>query len=176
MNKSNKSVGLLEVVVEAFREYYVNQPHHPIPIEEKGNDYWSETWFDFLKVQPFETFIPYIFSIGCLHLALWLTFKEKGNKPFFEIDEAAGQPMDWLDTAMEQPYFLNDYKHLNKEGCDLKSFIDHIYGTFKGCELDEVKQDGYWQDHYSYSQNQEKELFEYMGINTCHTSDTIPTV
>lgn len=176
MDKNSKVVAPLVLMVEAFYEYYINQPHHPIPQSEKDSSYWSEAWREFLKVQPFDTFIPYLFWSGCLHLSLWLTFKKEGNKPFHDIDKAAGYPMDWLDTALIQPYFVLKYEHLDKEGCDLKSFINHIYGTFDGCKLDETKQEGYWQDRYSYTQDQEKELFEYMAINTCDALDTIPTV
>lgn len=59
----------LQLILGAFSNYYESlkdEEHYAYPKRLKKENYWSDTWFDFMHVEPFETFLPYIFHTGLL--------------------------------------------------------------------------------------------------------------
>ena len=150
----------INTMKEAFKAFYVNQPHHALPKEDKNSDYWSEMWYQFGEVYSTSTFLPYLFSVGCLDLTLWEVFQKEGDIPFHKAVKLSGDLMDLSETLIYQPHWL-DYPNLEKDGANLEEFLE----TVQEKDLFSAERTmEYLQSNCLYSKEQAEGVFKYLGI------------
>jgi hypothetical protein len=162
----------LQLILDAFSKYYdslKDEEYYSYPKNQHREDYWSDTWFEFLHVEPFETFLPYIFHTGLLCRETWLCYKEYGNLPFSVLDKIAGggyedAVMDYQDTALTQPRWRGNrkFEHLIKTGATLQEFIASIKNEFESKYMVEAETRQYWKDYPCMQDKEIDTLFAYM--------------
>ena len=171
----------LQVIIMAFVSYYESlkgEEHYSLPKKLKGEDYWSDVWFDFKKVEEFETFLPYLFHTGLLGQELWNVYQEEGNLSFSTIDRIVENKyghaaMDWLDTGLDQPAWGGSkFANLRNEGASFEEFITSIQSMFEGDYLEKAKTKEYWWDYLNFSEDNIELLFSIMGIEPVITNET----
>jgi len=150
----------LATILKAFKNFYLAQDSELLllPKEDKTEGYWSDMWFDFKKVEPFETFLPYLFYTGLVTQEHWEAFVKYGSFSFKAIDDMVNEgvyssPMDWLETVIDYPHWYNHQQYL-KTGAELDEFIESIVLEFEGeyIEFDKVHSKEFWKEFSNLSE------------------------